>query len=86
MHLAEKILLIKPLAFRGDYRATTGEQVRVDNGPEYISGKLLICGEKQGITVRHIQPGQPQQNAHIERYNSTVRHEWLDQYILESSD
>ncbi len=30
------------------------------------------------------QPGQPQQNAYIERYNRTVRHEWLDQYIIES--
>ena len=23
-------------------------------------------------------------NAYIERYNRTVRHEWLDQYIIES--
>jgi putative transposase len=33
-----------------------------------------------------IQPGQPQQNAYIERYNRTVRHEWLDQYIIETID
>jgi putative transposase len=24
------------------------------------------------------------QNAYVERYNRTVRHEWLDQYIIES--
>lgn len=53
-------------------------------GPEYISGKLLIWDEKRGITIQHIQPGQPQQNAYIERYNRTVRHEWLDQYIIET--
>ena len=47
--------------------------IRVDNGPEYISGKLLIWAEKLGITIQHIQPGQPQQNAYIERYNRTVR-------------
>ena len=35
--------------------------------------------EKRKITIQHIQPGQPQQNAYIERYNRTVRHEWLDQ-------
>jgi putative transposase len=40
--------------------------------------------EKQGVTIQHIQPGQPQQNAYIECYNRTVRHEWLDQYIIES--
>jgi transposase InsO family protein len=40
--------------------------------------------EKEGVTIQHIQPGQPQQNAYIERYNRTVRHEWLDQYIIES--
>jgi len=38
--------------------------------------------EKHGVTIQHIQPGQPQQNAYIERYNRTVRHEWLDQYII----
>ena len=58
--------------------------IRVDNGPEYISGKLLIWAEKLGISIQHIQPGQPQQNAYIERYNRTVRHEWLDQYIIET--
>ncbi len=46
-------------------------------GPEYISGKLLIWAEERGIVIQHIQPGQPQQNAYIERYNRTVRHEWL---------
>jgi transposase InsO family protein len=58
--------------------------IRVDNGPEYISGKLLIWAERLGITIQHIQPGQPQQNAYIERYNRTVRHEWLDQHIIEN--
>ena len=60
--------------------------IRVDNGPEYISSKLLIWAEKRGIAIQHIQPGQPQQNAYIERYNRTVRHEWLDQYIIETID
>jgi putative transposase len=33
--------------------------------------------------LAHIQPGRPQQNAYIERYTRTVRHEWLD-YIITS--
>jgi putative transposase len=58
--------------------------IRVDNGPEYVSGKLMEWAERQGIALSHIQPGKPQQNAYVERYNRTVRHEWLDQYIIES--
>ena len=58
--------------------------IRVDNGPEYISGKLLIWDEKHGVAIQHIQPGQPQQNTYTERYNRTVRHEWLGQYIIET--
>ena len=58
--------------------------IRADNGPEYISGKLMMWAEKQGLALMHIQPGKPQKNAYIERYNRTVRHEWLDQYIIGS--
>ena len=58
--------------------------IRVDNGPEYISGKLMAWAAKMGIHIQYIQPGKPQQNAYIERYNRTVRHEWLDQNIFET--
>jgi putative transposase len=58
--------------------------IRVDNGPEYVSGKLMEWAETQGIALCHIQPGKPQQNAYVERYNRTVRHEWLDQHTIES--
>jgi putative transposase len=43
------------------------KSIRVDNGPEYISGKLLEWAAKRNITIQHIQPGKPQQNAYIER-------------------
>ena len=52
--------------------------IRCDNGPEYISGVLQNWAKKHGITLLFIQPGQPQQNAYVERYNRTVRHEWLE--------
>ena len=58
--------------------------IRVDNGLEYISEKLKKWASSHGVAIQHIQPGQPQQHAYIERYNRTVRHEWLDQYIIES--
>lgn len=58
------------------------QAIRVDNGPELVSGTLLSWAEKRGIAIRHIQPGKPQQNAYVERYNRTVRHEWLGQYLF----
>eukprot|EP01037_Dinobryon_pediforme_P019755 gene19755-20225_t len=51
------------------------ETIRVDNGPEYISGKLLAWAEKSSRAMVR---------AYVERYNRTVRHEWLDQYIIEN--
>ncbi len=58
--------------------------IRVDNGPENVSAALQIWASRCGIGLEHIQPGKPQQNAYVERYNRTVRHEWLGQYIFET--
>ena len=54
------------------------QSLRCDNGPEYISERLQQWAEAKQITLSYIQPGNPQQNAYVERYNRTVRHEWLD--------
>ena len=58
--------------------------IRCDNGPEYISGKLIAWAEAQQIRIEYIQPGKPQQNAYVERFNRTVRYEWLSQYYWEN--
>ena len=58
--------------------------IRCDNGPEYISHLLSRWAKDRGITLQFIQPGNPQQNAYIERYNRTVRYDWLNQYIFEN--
>ena len=33
---------------------------------------------KHSIRLAYIQPGKPQQNAYVERFNRTVRHEYLE--------
>jgi len=58
--------------------------IRCDNGPEYISGLLVQWAERKEIQIQYIQPGKPQQNAYVERYNRTVRYDWLNQYLFES--
>ena len=58
--------------------------IRSDNGPEYISGTFIAWAQRRGIRLDHIQPGNPQQNAYIERYNRTLRYDWLSHYLFES--
>lgn len=58
--------------------------IRLDNGPEYISQLLVDWACKHRITLLYIQPGKPTQNAYIERFNRTVRHEWLDLHQFNS--
>jgi putative transposase len=60
--------------------------IRCDNGPEYISRTLVNWAKECGVRIEHIQPGKPQQNAYIERYNRTVRYDWLAQYLFASID
>ena len=60
--------------------------IRCDNGPEYTSHELINWAEDNGIKLNFIQPGNPQQNAYIERYNRTVRYDWLGQYLFCSLD
>jgi len=54
--------------------------IRCDNGPENISSMIQRWSQEWGIRFEYIQPGKPQQNAYVERFNRTVRYEWLSQY------
>jgi len=36
------------------------QTIRVDNGPEYVSGKLMEWAEKRNVRIEYIQPGKPQ--------------------------
>lgn len=66
-----------------DYRGLP-QQIRVDNGPEFISKKLVYFCRQNGVELQHIQPGKPMQNAYVERFNGTFRREVLDQNIFYS--
>lgn len=60
--------------------------IRCDNGPENVSGAIQNWAKEAGIAFRYIQPGKPQQNAYVERFNRTVRYEWLSQYYWRDLD
>lgn len=78
-------VLTQIMAWRGEPKV-----IRCDNGPEYISATLLNCASCQRIRIRirieYIQPGKPQQNAYVERFNRTTRYEWLSQYYWSDLD
>jgi len=60
------------------------EFIRSDNGSEMVSAEFGCWAKNHGIKLMFIQPGKPTQNAYVERFNRTVRHEWLDQHHFDS--
>ena len=78
---AERVIrsLEQVIEWRGKPKA-----LRCDNGPEYVSAKVVTWAKRQGIQLEYIQPGKPQQNAYVERFNRTVRYEWLAPQLFAS--
>lgn len=60
------------------------QALRLDNGPEFTSGWFQQWCEQRGIRPLYIQPGKPDQNAFIERFNRSYRNEVLNLYVFES--
>ena len=60
--------------------------LRTDNGPEFLGEVFTAWAKDAGMAIQYIQPGKPNQNAYIERFNRTYREELLDQYLFTSLD
>jgi putative transposase len=78
---AERVVRVleQVVAWRGRPQA-----IRLDNGPELIAERFITWGAERAIDLRYIQPGKPDQNAFIERFNRTDRTEVLNAYVVES--
>jgi putative transposase len=60
------------------------QALRTDNGPEFTADTLTKWCKEHGIAQLYIEPGKPDQNAFVERFNRTYREEVLDQYLFDS--
>ncbi len=60
--------------------------LRTDNGPEFLGEVFTSWAKSAGMAIQYIQPGKPNQNAYIERFNRTYREELLDQHLFASLD
>ena len=62
----------------------TPASIRVDNGPEFLAQPFVEwCGAHR-VVVHYIQPGKPDQNAYIERFNRSYRGEILNAHLVDT--
>jgi putative transposase len=58
--------------------------IRSDNGPEFVGRAMLNWSHRQGISLRLIEPGKPNQNAYVESFNGRFRDECLNEHWFTS--
>lgn len=59
-------------------------EVRVDNGPEFLSNAFTVWCQENKVQIRFIQPGKPSQNAYVERFNGSFRAELLNRFVFKT--
>ena len=60
------------------------DAIRVDNRSEYLSQLFVDWCRENRMTLNHIQPGKPNQDAYSEHFNRTLRLEVLDALVFVS--
>ena len=53
-------------------------------GPEFTGEAFVEWCTAHGVAIHYIQPGKPDQNAYIERFNRSCRTEVLNAHLFES--
>jgi putative transposase len=58
--------------------------IRTDNGAEFTGKAMLTWAHRNGIELRLIEPGKPNQNAYVESFNGRLRDECLNEHWFTS--
>jgi putative transposase len=58
--------------------------IRTDNGPEFCGKAMLTWAHRNGVVLRLIEPGKPNQNAYVESFNGRLRDECLNEHWFTS--
>ncbi len=82
MHLPIWKLLIDFLKIHSDkllkMKSDLPQVLRTDNGPEFLGEAFTSWNKANGVAIQYIQPGKPNQDAFVERFNRTL----LDQHLF----
>lgn len=54
--------------------------IRTDNGPEFVGKAMLNWAYRNGVDLKLIEPGKPNQNAYVESFNGRLRDECLNEH------
>lgn len=58
--------------------------MRSDNGKEFTGKAMLTWAYRNGVTLKLIEPGKPNQNAYVESFNGRFRDECLNEHWFTS--
>jgi putative transposase len=58
------------------------ENVRSDNGPEFVAGAVKQWAGKAGIRINYIEPGSPWENGHVESFHGKFRDACLNREVF----
>lgn len=62
------------------------DMLRTANGPEFLGHTCTEWCKQHGIFIDYIEPGKPNQNAFIERFNRSYRNEVLNAWLFRDLD
>jgi transposase InsO family protein len=58
--------------------------IRSDNGREFCGRAMMTWAHENGVALRFIEPGKPNQNAYVESFNGRLRDECLNEHWFTS--